>query len=174
VVEAALQANLEVVAVTDHNGVGWGDRVRAAGRDRGLIVLPGFELAVLGGTHLLGIFDAGTSMETLRATLGSCGLPPEKIGDSTGYSKTSPVEVARIIAEQGGICIAAHADGKDGVLHTYLREGNDGKQHGGPRYRTSFGARSCSRSNGKTSIPSGSPSPTTRRRVTDGTGARFP
>ncbi|MGZ5441474.1 MAG: AAA family ATPase [Thermoanaerobaculia bacterium] len=130
-VEGALQAKLEVVAVTDHNGAGWTDRVRAAGKERGLVVLPGFELAVLGGSHLIGVFDSGTSQETLCAILGMCGLPPEKLGDSNSYTQTSPAEVARIIAQQGGVCIAAHADGADGVLQTYLREGNDGKQHGG-------------------------------------------
>src|SRR6476660_1661078 len=60
VVGAALQAGLDVVAVTDHNSAEWVDQVRAAARKTPLSVLPGVEVSTP-HCHILAIFDTDTS-----------------------------------------------------------------------------------------------------------------
>ncbi len=128
-----MRAEVDCVAVTDHNSGDWIDRLKAAltemGEDdhpdfRPLYLFPGVELSVNGGFHLLAIFgpEAGTS--DIDSLLGSVMYDGTK-GDSDGVTRKSPVEVVEAVVSAGGIPIPAHADRKNGLL--CLKEANGGR-----------------------------------------------
>ena len=59
IVQAAVDAGLDAIVVTDHNTASWVTRVGAAAANASLVVLPGVELSTRDG-HLLGIWEEGT------------------------------------------------------------------------------------------------------------------
>ena len=64
-VDAAVTAQLEAVAVTDHNSVAFLPYLREAARGR-LVVFPGVELSASDGYHILCLFEPDTAQESIR------------------------------------------------------------------------------------------------------------
>jgi PHP family Zn ribbon phosphoesterase len=109
IVDAALAAGLDAVAITDHNGGEMVDAIRDAASGRGLTIFPGTEISTRGG-HLLALFDPGAGVEVVRDLLGAIGFRPEQWGD--GFERTD-VWLDRVmdeIAARGGLAIPAHVD----------------------------------------------------------------
>ena len=125
-----MDAGIDCVAITDHNSGAMVDDLKAAyarmkeQADAGtppdgfreLTLFPGVELSVQGGFHLLAIFDPNTTTSTIDTLLGQVNYGGTK-GDSDGVTREGAAEVVRIILNNGGIPIPAHAD----------RPGNNGK-----------------------------------------------
>ena len=121
---AYMRAEVDCVAVTDHNSGEWIDRLKAAIEElqadahsdyRELILFPGMEISANGGIHLLAIFDpskTSSDIDVLRGAVGYQGTP----GRSDGVTLKSIVEVIGEIATAGGIAIPAHADGENGLF----------------------------------------------------------
>lgn len=116
VVSAAVDAGLDVLAVTDHNSGRGFDAIRdaAAFDGRGLVVLPGTELTV-GGVHLLALFPDGNA-DDVTAFLGACGITGAKIGQEDALAGCSIIEAIKLARTHNGICIASHADDVKGIL----------------------------------------------------------
>ncbi len=115
IVDAAIAAGLHAIAVTDHNTAGWCDAVAEAAKDTPLIVLPGVELSTAEG-HLLAIWEEGTPAHFVEDVLVELKILRADHGDlhkalSTGFAAT-----AKIVADRGGLAIAAHADREKGLL----------------------------------------------------------
>lgn len=109
IVQAALDAGLDGIAIVDHNGVEMVQRIQELARGTSLTVLPGAELSPRGG-HLLAIFEEGYDLDRIRELLLATGFPPELWGD--GY-KRSDVWMDKAIEEivaRGGLAIPAHVD----------------------------------------------------------------
>ena len=109
IVDAALAAGLEVIAVTDHNTVEAVDGVRQIGTGKGLFVFPGIELTTKGG-HIFAIFELDTPVDRLRDFLDSVGIAREGWGDAATMANGETEEVFRRIEEWGGLAIAAHIE----------------------------------------------------------------
>lgn len=123
-------ADIDCMAVTDHNSGAWVDRLKAAyvkmkaqaeaGSPpegfRKLTLFPAVELSVQGGFHLLAIFDPGVAASDIDTLLGGVDYDGTK-GDSDGVTRKGGAEVARAVLDAGGIPVPAHAD----------RQGNSGK-----------------------------------------------
>lgn len=119
-----MEAEVDCVAVTDHNSGDWIDRLKAelaametdppAGY-RPLHVFPGVELSVNSGFHLLAIFGKEASTSDIDSLLGAVGYDGKK-GDSDGVTEPSGVEVVRTVLSRGGIPIPAHVDRPKGLL----------------------------------------------------------
>jgi hypothetical protein len=67
VVERALAAGLDLMAVTDHNTTENAAAVIEAASGTGLAVLPGIEMTTAEEVHLLGLFEAGTDLGPFQA-----------------------------------------------------------------------------------------------------------
>jgi predicted metal-dependent phosphoesterase TrpH len=109
ILEAALTAGLDGMAVTDHNGVEMVQALRELAAGTSLTILPGTELSTRGG-HLLGIFAQDANLDTIRELLLAIGFPREQWGD--GFKRTD-VWMDRVIEEiaaRGGVAIPAHVD----------------------------------------------------------------
>ena len=114
IVGKALELDVSVVAVTDHNDVSGVSAFREAASGRDITVLPGFELATTEGIHVLCVYSPETTEEQLGRFLGEFGIRSTE--PSAALSDQSFDEVLATVPAQGGIAIAAHATGSKGLL----------------------------------------------------------
>ena len=130
VVDAALAAGLEAIAVTDHNTFEGVDRIRDAGRGSGLTVFPGVELSTASG-HVLALFDPEDAVARLETLLDAVGVGPDDRGDGASFVKDGMEEVFRKIVEWDGIVVAAHIERwPTGFLQTKERAKVKARIHG--------------------------------------------
>jgi len=113
VVRLALEAELDVIAVTDHNTVEWCGPVIQAAEGTRLKVLPGVEVSTSEG-HLLAIFDPDRPPHEINEFLVRIGLTADKAGDLNAIAELRLDELAEQVAENGGLAIAAHVDAPKG------------------------------------------------------------
>lgn len=124
-VTAALDAGVDVLAVSDHFSVSYAEKVIAAAVDeclrtgRRLTVLPGAELKVRwrdDEVHLIAIFEPARAEHRFAALQMVLGMTPDE-DPATLHRVTveyDPIEAARAIEALGGICHIAHADRRFG------------------------------------------------------------
>ncbi|MFC1991196.1 PHP domain-containing protein [Chloroflexota bacterium] len=109
IVDAALAAGLEVIAITDHNTFAAINGIRKIAEKKGLTVLPGVELTTKCG-HIIALFDNDSSLERLEEFLDYIGVNQEGRGNGTANIGDDIEEVLQKIDERGGIAIAAHIE----------------------------------------------------------------
>jgi len=118
--DAAQQRGIELVGITEHHDVSWIDELRHAARRLGMYLLPGFEVETQEGIHVLSLFDADTSVLTLEDALAILGLDRAKRSNTKLTDIRSSLSLNDLVdtVQQrcGGICIAAHATSRKGVL----------------------------------------------------------
>ena len=119
-----MAADIDCVAITDHNSGDWIDQLKAAYekmRDanapgfRELHLFPGVEISVNAGFHLLAIFDVDKTKSDIDTLLGLIDSAAVK-GDSNGVTRKSAIEVVEAVLHAGGIPIPAHTDDAKGLL----------------------------------------------------------
>jgi hypothetical protein len=145
---------LEIIAFTDHNTMAgyaamqeeikqlelleqlnrldFGEKHRLAEYRRLLdkiLVLPGFEFTATFGFHVLGIFPPDTPVSFLEHLLLSLHIPIRLLqeGSSTVGATSDVLSAYRVINENGGLCIAAHANSSNGVVMRGLDFGGQTK-----------------------------------------------
>lgn len=145
---------LELIAFTDHNTVAgyaameqeiaqlelleklnrleYNEKHRLAEYRRLLdkiLVLPGFEFTATFGFHILGIFPPDTPISFLEHLLLSLHIPINLLqeGSSTVGATSDVLTAYHIINENGGLCIAAHANSSNGVVMRGLDFGGQTK-----------------------------------------------
>lgn len=124
-----MAAEIDCVAVTDHNTGEWIDKLKAAYAQmkreadagtppdgfRELHLFPGVEISVQGGIHVLAIFDLDASSATIASLLGGVGFPAHLHGetdtaDGAAITRESLLKVIEEVHRCGGIAIPAHVD----------------------------------------------------------------
>ncbi|MBF8272803.1 MAG: ABC transporter [Magnetococcales bacterium] len=118
-----MRAEVDCVAVTDHNTGEWIDslrdefsRMKSEKPDgfRPIFLFPGVELSVHGGFHLLALFDHEVKTADINRLLGAVGFDPSKGGDRV--TGKGAVEVIKEIIDKGGLAIPAHVDDHAGLF----------------------------------------------------------
>lgn len=118
-----MAAEIDCVAITDHNSGAWIDRLKTAYANmkaradagqapegfRELTLFPGVEISVCGGFHLLAIFEPNSTTRTITDLLAAIDYQGTD-GDSDGVTREGPERVIEKIWKAGGIPIPAHAD----------------------------------------------------------------
>ena len=111
----------DLIVITDHNTGAYIDRAVAA-RDeiaeaegKNIAILPGVELYVSPGIHLLVILPGGGSA-AITDLLSRLGLPVEQHGDITKLISESIGEISRIVHQRGGMLIGAHCNSSKGII----------------------------------------------------------
>lgn len=113
-----MAAEMDCVAVTDHNSGAWIDRLKTAYAQmrtqppegfRELTLFPGVEISVSGGFHLLAIFDPSSTTRTITDLLAAVYYQGTD-GDSDGVTQEGPERVIEKVLSAKGIPIPAHAD----------------------------------------------------------------
>jgi hypothetical protein len=119
-----MTAEVDCVAVTDHNGGGWVDELKKAYREmevepppgfRALTLFPGVEISVQGGFHLLAIFDPSATGNDVTSLLGACGYAG-RYGETEDITAEGALKVINAVVRAGAIAIPAHADDAKGLL----------------------------------------------------------
>ena len=118
-----MRAEVDCVAVTDHNSGEWIDPLRTALSEltaeepedfRPLHLFPGVEITANGNVHVLALLNADCNSADVSALLGAVGFTGQR-GASDAAAESSPIEVVQAIHQRGGIPILAHADGPSGA-----------------------------------------------------------
>ncbi len=118
-----LQTLEQAKRLTDEEQVRLNEYRRLLGK---ITVLPGFEFTSHYGAHILGLFDPARPLSLIEATLLQLGIAPEQLkSGACAIPDTKHVtEAYEIIARAGGLVIAAHANGPNGVITETLAHGH--------------------------------------------------
>jgi hypothetical protein len=110
IVQAAVDKELDGIAVTDHMSGDWIDRVAAAAKSRGLVVFPAVELSVEGGYHVVGILDVDKGSKDITLLLGDLDVKGVNYGSTAVPISRGSKEVLSAIKAHGGLAVLAHID----------------------------------------------------------------
>lgn len=112
-VAAAIEADVDVLAITDHNTARFAAGAVSAASGTSLLVLPGIEISTHQG-HLLGIFapDAISQLEELALPQN---LNLETLSPTEFRSSRSMLDLVADIDQRGGLAIPAHIDADNGI-----------------------------------------------------------
>ncbi|MCG5513205.1 TrlF family AAA-like ATPase [Ectothiorhodospira shaposhnikovii] len=124
-----MAAEIDCVAVTDHNTGEWIDKLKTDYADmkrqadagtppvgfRELHLFPGVEISVQGGFHILAIFDPSATSQTVSDLLARVDYQGTR-GDSDGVTRIGAAQVVERILAEGGLAIPAHVEGDKGLL----------------------------------------------------------
>lgn len=113
-IEKAIELDISVLGVTDHNHVRGIVPIRAEARRRGITVFPGFELTTSEGVHVLCLYSPDTNLDKLERYLGEFGI--RETEQSTTLSTLGFSELLLRARDQGGLTIAAHVTNEKGLL----------------------------------------------------------
>jgi hypothetical protein len=154
ILQEAERRELSIIAFTDHNTVHGYERMRqeieflqtleralrltSEEQERlnefrrlldKITVLPGFEFTSHYGAHILALFAPDRPVSLIEATLLQLGVPPDalKHGLCSITDTRHVTEAYEIIARAGGLVIAPHANGPNGVITETLRMGTSGQ-----------------------------------------------
>ncbi|HMO59860.1 MAG TPA: putative DNA binding domain-containing protein [Roseiflexaceae bacterium] len=154
ILQEAERRELSIIGITDHNTVHGYERMRQEveflqtleGAQRLtseeqerlaeyrrllaiITVLPGFEFTSHYGAHILALFAPDRPISLIEATLLQLGVLPDllKHGVCAIADTRHVTEAYEIIARAGGLVIAAHANGPNGVITETLRMGTSGQ-----------------------------------------------
>ena len=109
IVNTAIKAGLDIIAITDHNSSGAIAGIRKAAAGKGLSVFPGIELTTIAG-HFLLLFDIGTPENKLDEFLTDVGILPAHRGDAATIAQGKIQEIFVKVEQYNGIVIAAHIE----------------------------------------------------------------
>ncbi|MBW1616312.1 MAG: ABC transporter [Deltaproteobacteria bacterium] len=119
-----MQAEIDCVAVTDHNSGEWIDKLKKAYQQledsnapdfRPLFIFPAVEISVSGNIHLLAILDTDKNSLDISNLLRDCGYKVKE-SETEIVTEKSFIEVVEAIDTFGGIPIPAHVDKKRGLF----------------------------------------------------------
>ena len=109
IVEKAVQLEISVLAITNHDDVSGVPAFRAAAKGTSVRIFPGFEVASGEDIHVLCIYRRDESQERLNQHLGAFRI-------TDGRSQLRFVDVLGVVHEQGGVAIAAHVVNNKGLF----------------------------------------------------------
>lgn len=107
-VSEARKAEIDILAITDHQTFDAYDRIYAESKTEGraLTVLPGIEITTHEGVHIIAIFPQEYSAKQREHFIGWLEIPGT--GDTKIGSKKTVDEVLQHIVDEGGIVVAPH------------------------------------------------------------------
>lgn len=119
IVDAALAAGLDGIAITDHNSGAWIDDVRQAAAGKPLAVFAGVEITCQGGKsglHVIALLDTSAGKAEIESLLSALDFEPKDYGKQDAIVMKSIGDVLRMIDQRGGLAVLAHANSTRGVL----------------------------------------------------------
>jgi len=114
IVKKAVELNIKVLGITDHNSVSGIAAFREASQNHDIFIFPGFELSSSEGIHLLCLYSPQESESALERYLGEFHIRDPQ--PSTSISDKSFTDILQIVEDQGGVTIAAHITNKRGLF----------------------------------------------------------
>jgi len=115
IIAKAEDLGIELLAVTDHNTADWCDSITKAAAQSSVTVFPGVEISTPEG-HLIALFEKNTPQKKIEQLLIQLKIKEESWGKTDLVSGPRIEEVCALVAQEGGLPIAAHAEGDRGFL----------------------------------------------------------
>jgi len=115
IVDSALRAGISLIAVTEHNTFRFVKSIQEAALRRagsGLVVLPGIEITLEEGAHIIAIFEADFDESKQSHFIGMLKLPVEASTKDAVKDKTCS-EVLTDITDARGITVVPHPFSSD-------------------------------------------------------------
>ena len=115
IVDEAIKAGISIIAITDHNTFRFVKPVQEAAEnrsDRKLVVLPGIEITLEEGAHILAVFDADFDETQQTHFLGTLKIPVEGSIHTPVKDRTCS-QVLTDIMDSKGITVVPHAYSDD-------------------------------------------------------------
>ena len=109
IVQAAAAAQLDAIAITDHNTADAIEQIRKIASTQTLVVIPGLELTTASG-HFIAIFDIDTPVSVMNRLLDDIGVKPALRGDGAEQIPMETLDIFQKVHEYGGLIIAAHIE----------------------------------------------------------------
>lgn len=113
-VEACLDQQIEVVAITDHFRFDSSQALSRSLQENGIAVFPAFEANSSEGIHMLCLFPFDEDVANMNLHIGACGVT--NFDDKSPQADKSANEIIDLVAERGGLTIAAHVCSASGLL----------------------------------------------------------
>lgn len=115
-VDAAIKADLDCVAVTDHNTGSWIDSIKDAAKSTSLTVFPGTEITCSDAkVHLLILFDVAATSQTVGDFLIRAGIDRKSFGQQDAKTNEKLQAIVELAQKEGALVIAAHIDEYNGI-----------------------------------------------------------
>lgn len=111
--EAALDAGIEVIGLADHGSINGYEKIREVFTPHGIVVFPGFEIASCEKVHLVCLFDESTPVDLIKMHLGALGID---INQPEAPVQKPAIDIINYVNEKGGFIYAAHCTNDNGVL----------------------------------------------------------
>ena len=116
-IQAFLEEDIEVIAVTDHYRVKPAQGLINAAKEAGIYVFPGFEAVTEDSVHFLCFLDLSASLDLVQAKISDCGIHDDNDPSPSGkYSARNLMEESR--KRENAVCLAAHVTHDGGLLRT--------------------------------------------------------
>ncbi len=109
IVDKAIAAGLDAIAITDHNTVKGLPAIIEAARGSKLRIIPGIEISAQGG-HVLALWEQDTPLAPLQDMLHGLGFDSEAEGQGYWQTQSGMEAVFQAVHHSGGLPIAAHID----------------------------------------------------------------
>ncbi len=116
--EAARDAGLQAVAITDHNTAKAVDHLQQVAKkvENPPVLFAGVEITACDRTHLLFLFDPGCGEEHVDALLTQTAVPIEHRGKQKARSTLSIEKLLDLGKESSAVVVSAHANDENGLL----------------------------------------------------------
>lgn len=110
---AALEAGIEIIGLADHGSVNGFDKIKNLFSQQGIVVFPGFEIASSEKIHFICLFDESSSADQIKMHLGALGID---INQPEAPVQKPAVDIIDYVNAKSGFIFAAHSTNDDGVL----------------------------------------------------------
>ena len=117
-IEAARDAGIDAVAITDHNTAAAVTPLKAALRsvEGSSVLFPGVELTANDGTHLLLLMDPDRQQQHVENLLSRAEIPVDQRGRRASRSSLSVEQILKACNGDDVLILGAHVNGPKGLL----------------------------------------------------------
>lgn len=124
IVDQAIKVGMKAIAITDHNSGDAIDDIKAAAKDKDLVIFPGVEINVQPGVHVLAIFPEDKTSSNVTDLLNNLGLGTEERSKNSSVVQSYGImEVLSRIKKSGALPLLAHIDNMSGAWHELRKSG---------------------------------------------------
>jgi ABC-type lipoprotein export system ATPase subunit len=111
--EHAIKAKIEVIALADHGSITGFEKIKSLFNAHGIVVFPGFEIASSEKIHFVCLFDEACTQEQITMYLGALGINIDNPAQPVTQSAAAIIDY---VNKQNGFIFAAHSTNDDGIL----------------------------------------------------------
>ena len=108
IVDAAIAAGMNAIAITDHNTGEWIDRVKKAANGTDLVVFPGVEISTSLGYHVVALLDPSAGRSDAENLLGALDVFASSYGKPDALCKSALDGIMDAIHDRGGLAVLPH------------------------------------------------------------------